>query len=392
MRNKKTLAVLSLLRKVFDIFTSLFLNIYLFKLVQGDFNFLLLYAAFNAIMGCIFNFVLIKFLSSNNANFIFRVSIACEIVSILMLLIMKENLLSIIWLFALVQRFAKNAYYVVYEVTLIRSTKTHSLSSYVAGINIVSSVITLLAPLVMGYIITNFSWYLVFVLMLIDAVISAIVATKVDFKVINNDFRPLEFWRKAFKNKTMRSAYGIFFLKRLSGTDGVLEYLLPVVLFLALGTEFSVGNYDSLFSVVYIIMLEAIRIFNKKGATKRFYIPFALLTFISAAMMVSNFNIASILFFYFTIKTGGAIIMLEGSSMIYAIGNKEKLSNYTREHHFTWNIFLALGNLTGIAIAYIVYNNFYSQEVFALVILILMFFFVLQAYALQKIEQKLQNA
>lgn len=193
MRNKKTLAVLSLLRKVFDIFTSLFLNIYLFKLVQGDFNFLLLYAAFNAIMGCIFNFVLIKFLSSNNANFIFRVSIACEIVSILMLLIMKENLLSIIWLFALVQRFAKNAYYVVYEVTLIRSTKTHSLSSYVAGINIVSSVITLLAPLVMGYIITNFSWYLVFVLMLIDAVISAIVATKVDFKVINNDFRPLEF-------------------------------------------------------------------------------------------------------------------------------------------------------------------------------------------------------
>lgn len=147
--------------------------------------------------------------------------------------------------------------------------------------------------------------------MLIDAVISAIVATKVDFKVINNDFRPLEFWRKAFKNKTMRSAYGIFFLKRLSGTDGVLEYLLPVVLFLALGTEFSVGNYDSLFSVVYIIMLEAIRIFNKKGATKRFYIPFALLTFISAAMMVSNFNIASILFFYFTIKTGGAIIMLE---------------------------------------------------------------------------------
>ena len=392
MRNKKTLAVLSLLRKVFDIFTSLFLNIYLFKLVQGDFNFLLLYAAFNAIMGCIFNFVLIKFLSSNNANFIFRVSIACEIVSILMLLIMKENLLSIIWLFALVQRFAKNAYYVVYEVTLIRSTKTHSLSSYVAGINIVSSVITLLAPLVMGYIITNFSWYLVFVLMLIDAVISAIVATKVDFKVINNDFRPLEFWRKAFKNKTMRSAYGIFFLKRLSGTDGVLEYLLPVVLFLALGTEFSVGNYDSLFSVVYIIMLEAIRIFNKKGATKRFYIPFALLTFISAAMMVSNFNIASILFFYFTIKTGGAIIMLEGSSMIYAIGNKEKLSNYTREHHFTWNIFLALGNLTGIAIAYIVYNNFYSQEVFALVILILMFFFVLQAYALQKIEQNLQNA
>lgn len=392
MKNKKTLAALSLLRKIFEIFSSLFLSIYLFQLVQGDFNFLLLYAAFNAIVGCIINFLLMKVMRPDNANFIFRSSIACEIVGILMLLIMRENLLSVIWLFALVQRFAKNAHYVVYEVTLIRSTKTQSLSSYVAGINILGGMITLIAPLVMGYTITNFSWHVVFILMLIDAIASAVIATKVDFSVIDNDFHPVKFWKKAFKNKTMRNAYFIFYLKRLSGSDGVLEYLLPVVLFLALGTEFSIGNYDSLFSVVYIIMLEIVRVLNKKGMAKKFYVPLALLMLISAANMVADFSTFSILLFYFTMKTGGALIALEGSSMIYTVINKEKLSNYTREHHFTWNLFLSLGNLTGIAIAYIIYNNFYSQEVFASVILVLMIFFVIQAYALQKIEQKLQNA
>lgn len=392
MKNKKPLAALSLLRKVFEIFSSLFLSIYLFQLVQGDFNFLLLYAAFNAVVGCIFNFLLMKVMKPSNANFIFRLSFACEIIGILMLLILRENLLNMIWLFALVQRFAKNAYYVVHEVTLIRSTKTQSLSSYVAGINILGGMITLVAPLVMGYTITNFSWYMVFVFMLVDAITSTVVATKVDFSVIDDGFHPIKFWKKAFKNKTMRSAYFISYLKRLSGSDGVLEYLLPIVLFLALGTEFSVGNYDSLFSVVYIIMLEGIRILNKKGVTKRFYVPLALLMLISAAIMVADFSTLSILLFYFTMKTGGAIIMLEGSSMIYAVGNKEKLSNYTREHHFTWNIFLSLGNLTGIAITYIIYNNFYSKEIFASVILVLMVFFVVQAYALQKIERKLQNA
>lgn len=391
MKNKKTLAALSLLRKIFEIFSSLFLSIYLFQLVQGDFNFLLLYAAFNAIVGCIINFLLMKVMRPDNANFIFRSSIACEIIGILMLLIMRENLLSVIWLFALVQRFAKNAHYVVYEVTLIRSTKTQSLSSYVAGINILGGMITLIAPLVMGYTITNFSWHVVFILMLIDAIASAVIATKVDFSVIDNGFHPVKFWKKAFKNKTMRNAYFIFYLKRLSGSDGVLEYLLPVVLFLALGTEFSIGNYDSLFSVVYIIMLEIVRVLNKKGMAKKFYVPLALLMLISAANMVADFSTFSILLFYFTMKTGGALIALEGSSMIYTVINKEKLSNYTREHHFTWNLFLSLGNLTGIAIAYIIYNNFYSQEVFASVILVLMIFFVIQAYALQKIEQKLQN-
>lgn len=392
MRNKKTLATLSLLRKIFDIFSSIFLNIYLFKLVQGNLNFILLYAAFNAITGCLLNFVIVKIINSRNANHIFRLSFVCEIISMLALLVLKENILSVIWLFALVQRLAKVSYYAVYEVTLIRSTKTHSLSSFVAGVNILSSAIAMVVPVLMGYVITNFSWHLVFILMLTDAVISAMVASKVDFKVVHNSFRPLAYWRKAAKNKTLRKAYLVLFLRRLSSTDGVLEYLLPVLLFLALGTEFSVGNYDSLFSVVYIIMLEGVRILNKKGAAKKFYVPLALLTFIGASIMVADFNKFSILLFYFTIKTGGTIIVTEESSMIYAIGNKEKLSAYTREHQMTWNIFLALGNLLGIAIAYLIFNFFYSKEVFAVVILVLMVFFVLQAYILQKVEEKLNNA
>lgn len=392
MQNKKTLAILSLLRKIIEIFSSFFLNIYLFKLVNGDFNFLLLYAAFNAIIGCIFNYFLMKFISSSNANFIFRLSFACEIISILMLLFMGDKILSTIWLFAAIQRLAKNAYYAAYEVALIHSTKTHSLSSYVAGVQILSSIVVLVAPIVIGYTITNFSWHLIFIFMLIDAIAAAIISSQVDFKVIHNEFRPVKYWQKVSKNKTMRAAYGMFFLKRLSDTSGVLEYLLPVLLFLALGTEFSVGSYDSLFSVIYIIMLEATRIFNKKGMTKKFYVPLALLVLASAAVMLANFNTFSILLFYFTMKTGGALIATEGSSMIYSIGNKEKLGHYTREHQFTWNLFLALGNLVGILITYIIYNNFYSKEVFASVVLVLMIFFVIQAYILQKIEAKLKNA
>lgn len=391
MQNKKSLAILSLLRKFFEIFTNIFFNIYLFQLVQGDFNFILLYAAFNATIGCILNFFIVKFISSHNANFIFRLSFACEIVCILMLLIMGENVIDAIWLFATVQKFSRMAYYAVYEVTLIRSTKTQSLSSYIAGINILSSLISILAPILIGYTITNFSWHIVFILMLLSALISAFVASKVNFKVIHDSFHPIKYWRKAAKNKTMRSAYMVLFLRRLSSTDGVLEYILPILLFLALGTEFSVGNYDSLFSIVYIVMLESLRIFNKKGLNKKFYVPLALLVLASAINMVANFSIFSILLFYFTMKTGGALIILEGSSMIYAVGNKENLSKYTREHQFTWNVFLALGNLVGIFIAYIIYNNFYGKEAFAVVILALMVFFVVQAHLLQKVEQKLQN-
>lgn len=155
----------------------------------------------------------------------------------------------------------------------------------------------------------------------------------------------------------MHKAYLTLFFRRLGGTDGILEYLVPILLFLSLGTEFSVGNYDSLFSVVYIIMLEAVRTLNKKGKIKRFYVPLAMLSLISAVMMVSDQSITNILIFYFTIKTGGALIQLEGSSMIYAV-----------------------------------YNVFYGKEAFAATIVVLMVFFVIQAWLLQQVEGKLKNA
>lgn len=392
MRNKKSLVTLSLLKKVLEVFSNFFFNIYLFKIVNGDFNFLLLYAAINAIAGCLLTLFFDKIISSKNANFIFRFGFLCGIASMAILLVLKEQTLDVIWLFALLQRIANVSYYVVYEVTLIRSTKTHSLSSYVAGVNILGSIITLIAPVVIGYTITSFSWTLIFILMLIDSIVSVIVASKVDFKVIQKTFRLTKYWKKVSKNRTMRRAYFIVFLRRLSGTDGVLEYILPVLLFLALGTEFSVGSYDSLFSIVYIIMLEIVRILNRKRITKRIYIPLALLCLAGAAIMLADFTYFSVLVYYFTIKTGGALLMTEGASMIYAVGNRQKLGDYVREHQLTWNIFLTLGNLTGILIAFVIYNYFYSQAAFAAVIFVLMMFFVLQAYFLQKIERKLQNA
>lgn len=391
MHNKKPLAILSILRKICELFSSFFFSIYLFELVNGDFNFLLLYAAFNAIIGGIFVFLITKFVNSKNANLIFRLCFVGEFLSILILLILKDQIASV-WLFATLQRFASIAYYAVYEVVLIRSAKNHSISSYVAGVSILGSIVAMIAPSAMGYMITNFSWNFVLALIAIDAVAAMLVATRVNFKVIHDDFRPIKYWRKAVKNKTMLNAYLIVFLRRLSGPDGILSYLLPVLLFITLGTEFSAGSYDSLFSIVYIIMLEVIRILNRKGATKRFYVPLALLCLISAVLMISNFSYQNILLFYFTIKTGGALIMLESGSMMYAIGNQEHLSHYTREHQLTWNLFLMLGNLTGIAIAFIVYNNFYSREAFAWVIFSLMIFFVIHSYLLQKIERKLKNA
>ena len=390
MKNKKILATLSILRKIIETFSNFFFGIYLFKIVNGDFNFLLSYAAFCAISGFLYGYFLMKYINAKTAKKIFRLSFICEIISALMLLILKNDIVNYIWLFAAISRFSKSSYYAVFEVTLIRSAKNHSLSSFIAGVGILSSFISLLSPAFIGFLISDFSYEAAFILLLVNAVIATLLASMVDFKVIKSDgFHPIIFWKKALKKKTMREAYLATFLRRFSGTDGVLEYLLPVLIFMALGTEFSVGSFSSFFAAIYMVFLEVVRVFNKKGAGKRFYVPLSLLNFSSSILMISNFNTTTILIFYFTIQTGTKLIMTESASMLYAVGIKEKLEKYTREHQFTWNICLTLGNLVGILVAYVIYNFFYSQTVFALIIVILTAFAVLEAYLLQRVEQKL---
>ena len=77
--------------------------------------------------------------------------------------------------------------------------------------------------------------------------------------------------------------------------------------------------------------------------------------------------------------------------MAYVIHGHESLPRYAKEHKFTWDIFLSIGEIVGILIAYFVYNNFYAKDVFALIIVIFMAFQVICAYLLQKIEIKLKN-
>ena len=391
MRNKKLLVILPIFRKVIGVFSEFFLNIYLYKVVDGDLNFILSYIAYTMVLAFIFNYLNLSRMNSRNAVKIFHMSFVCEVVAMLILIIAKENIISLIWLFGAVHKYAMAAYYNVYETVLIKSAKNTSLSSYVAGVSILESIVGLLAPAMIGFVISDYSYEIAFVLILINALVAMYLGSKVDFMGVDHKFSLMEYWGKARRSRNMRMAYLICFLKRLGGRDGVIGNLLPILLFLSLGTEFSAGSYDSLFSVVYMILLEVVRVLNRRGARKRFYVPFAMLAFISAIVMVANFNVTTVLIFYLTVKTGMAMVQTESASMVYAIGIKERLAKYTREHVFTWNIFLQFGHLLGVLVAYIVYNYFYSKEVLATIIVILTGFTVLQAYFLQKIEAKLGN-
>ena len=354
--------------------------------MNGDFNFLMGYSSFGAVWGLVVMFLAMKILNNKNAKVIFGASLVLKIVCILMLFILRENILSVIWIFKALDRTSDVWYSCVYETSLIKNSKRGKIGNFVAGVSILESIVAVLTPVLFGYIIDAFSYEALFAIMVVESIIMALIGMKLKLGVQNEKFRPVELFRKVFKKPHMREAYKIMFYQRITLT-GALKYLIPVLLFLTLGTEFSVGSYKSLFAVVFIIMMEGIRLLNKFKKQKKFYVLFSLLLFVSSVVMIANLNETTILLYYFMSQTIGNMIMIEARSTTYATGRAEGLVQYTRENIFIWNIFLVCGQLVGNLLCVVVYNWFYGVEGLAVAIVILMAFIVVQAYHIQRAQK-----
>jgi len=67
------------------------------------------------------------------------------------------------------------------------------------------------------------------------------------------------------------------------------------------------------------------------------------------------------------------------------------LIDYKKEHIFTYNIYMAIGQIISYSLIYILYNYFYDVNILAISVSILMFFLIISAIYLKRTEKYLKN-
>ena len=117
-------------------------------------------------------------------------------------------------------------------------------------------------------------------------------------------------------------------LYRRISVRGAITDLLPIILFLKLKSELSVGAYNSIFAVLSIIALSVLKFANKANAKKRFYVLFAILIIISTLIFIYIPNIETLIIYYIFINTFGTVIESESCSAVYEAINIDELSIY----------------------------------------------------------------
>lgn len=230
---------------------------------------------------------------------------------------------------------------------------------------------------------------MLFVILGLETLLIIIFASKIkDFTIHDNKMNLRIFWEKAKDKKHLKDIYKCMFFRRIS-SQGAMTELLPIVLFLRLGTELSFGSYNTLFAIISIVSLQILKIINNKNINKKFYPYMAVAIFISSIFVVFNASFATLLIYYILMNSFGIIIESESCSTVYAAIKTDNLEEYRKEHIMTFNIYMFVGQLISYSLVYILYNYFYNVNILSITIAILMFFLIIATIYLRKTEDYL---
>lgn len=384
-KNRKVIATVSFMRRFISVFFNLFLNIYVLKIVN-DLGFVIKVNLISLVFGLIFNTLILKYLNNKNVKYIYNSSFVILVICIGLLLILKEDIIKYIYLFKMLYAFEEGAYYGPHEMIIMGSNNHKTFSSFQANMSILINIATILTPIFSGFIIEKFSYNVLFIILIIEMILIICVGTRINnFYIEDKKTNIKEFWNKTKKYKHMKDIYKCMFYRRISA-QGAITDLLPIILFLKLDSELSVGTYSSLFAVLSIISLTLLKFVNKNNIKKKFYIPFGILTFISTLLLVFISSFITIMIYYICMHSFAEVIETESTSAVYEAINNKELSKYNREHDIVFNVYMFFGKIISYSLTYILYTKFYNENILSVVVSILMFFLIISCIYLQKTE------
>ena len=366
------------------------LNLYVLKIVN-DLGFVLIVNLISLFFSLVFNIIILKYMNNQNVKYIYNSSFIFLLICIGLLLVLKENIIAYIFLFKILYALEEQCYYGPHEMIIMGANNHKTFSSFQANMSILTNIATILTPIFSGFIIEKFSYTILFVILIIEIIIVIFTATKIsNFYIEDKKTNIKEFWNKAKKYKHMKDIYKCMFYRRISA-QGAITDLLPIILFLRLDSELSVGTYSSIFAILSICSLSLLKLVNRKNIRKNFYIPFAILIFISTLFLVFMPTFETIIIYYICMNTFATVIETESCSAVYEAINNKELSKYNREHDIVFNVYMFVGQVISYSLAYLLYTKFYNANILSVVVSSLMFFLIISCIYLQRTEDYFAN-
>ena len=353
-RNQKCLFSIHLFRGVMELFTNTFLTSHIISITaenvlsEGLFNSAIFYIS-QYVCYALFYFFISFFVKRSNRTIFLQLGIIVNLGLIVSLVFLANVISGYIILVGAICGISNALYYASYFVMKNEFARRTSIKKYniltVMGVNIIKVVV----PTILGFLIDSSSFATISIYMSIITVAQLVISFFiVSHKRKGAKLQLSNFYNALKEDKKARSKIKYTYINAiLSGIKNTYKLLLTVLILFAYKTNFGLGLFTSISSLVTMGLLVLFKVFDNKPKTNKFAIYFiiGMLPLVSSLFMVFWLNEITLIVFNFFLTVAIYFSDYFGSSerdaIIKHIGKRE----YIAEHQLAIEIITCISRV-----------------------------------------------
>lgn len=198
----------------------------------------------------------------------FRIGVILNFSYILAIIILKENIVNHLELISVLYGISSSVYWFPYNLFVINKIDNSNRTEYTVKSKIISSIIGVLGPILLGSIITATNYELTAIIILfmsfIQIMLSFLLTEETDKNLSN--FSLKKTWGKLKDNEQIKRMSIVEFFIGMNVSDGALEILMTILIFNSFKTNLNLGIITSITTILSMIVIQIYgRIYRNKN-------------------------------------------------------------------------------------------------------------------------------
>ena len=305
MRNSKLeeniIIAINAMKKIMILFLGPFLTAYFIQASQESIVDLSIYYIFSYILLAIGSFVVASIIKNKFRMGMFRIGVILNFFYILSIIILKENIINHLALISILYGISSSAYWFPYNLFVINKIDNSYRTEYTVKSQIVSSIIGVLFPILLGSIITATNYELTAVIILFISLVQIILSFLLTRDLKDNlpKFNLKNTWKKLKNNSQIKKMSIVEFFVGMNVSDGALEILMTILIFNSFKTNLNLGIITSIATILSIVAVHVYGKIYKNRNDKNIIIASSVIPVLSVLLLLIWKNSITIIIYNF---------------------------------------------------------------------------------------------
>lgn len=276
------------MKKIMVLFLGPFLTAYFIKTSQESIVDLSIYYIFSYILLTIGSFIVASIIKNKFRIGMFRIGVILNFFYIFTIIILKENIVNHLVLISTLYGISSSAYWFPYNLFVINKINNDYRTEYTVKSKIISSIIGVLCPILLGSIIAATNYELTAIIILFISLVQIVLSFLLTSEKENNlsKFNLKNTWSKLKNNEQIRKIFIVEFFIGMNVSDGALEILMTILIFNSFKTNLNLGIITSITTVLSMIFVYLYGKIYKNKDDKKMIIISSIIPVLSVLLLL----------------------------------------------------------------------------------------------------------